>query len=261
LKQKLCEAECSHLALMVDRSYVIRHISYSQEACVRQMRGQLLGRKCYEVLWNSEKPCSRCPLNKEDPLDVSIIVSHFQQGTTAKIQGTVSESLLPLSNHQNPLFIVLVEPILPLPANRDTAAENSGSIHQTKLRDWISAEDQETTGKEKESPELEALKGALNPSALEDFAGGFRERAYLLHIYYHRLFYPHFSSYGLTHTEQEVALFVLSGLSSKQIAERLFISKKSVDFHRHNIRKKLGLNGKRVSIGNFLQSLLQADSM
>src|SRR6056297_2050891 len=165
---------------MVDRSYVIRHISYSQEACVRQMRGQLLGRKCYEVLWNSEKPCSRCTLNKEDPLDVSIIVSHFQQGTTAKIQGTVSESLLPLSNHQNPLFIVLVEPILPLPANRDTAAENSGSIHQTKLRDWISAEDQETTGKEKESPELEALKGALNPSALEDFAGGFRERAYLL---------------------------------------------------------------------------------
>src|SRR6056297_2856381 len=126
---------------MVDRSYVIRHISYSQETCLIQIQQQFIGSKCYKVLWNLEKPCSGCPLNKESPLDVSIIVSHFQQGTTTKIQGTVSESLLPLSNHQNPLFIVLVEPIIPLPEKRGTAVEKSVSIDQTKLGVGVAAED------------------------------------------------------------------------------------------------------------------------
>jgi len=247
LKKELREAECSHLALMVDRSYVVRHISYTHEACLTHIRGQLMGERCYEVLWNLEMPCSECPMKKQVPLDTTSIISHFQQGISAQIEDTVSESLLPLSNHQDPLFIVLLEPILQLPIKRGLSAKKTGSISQNDLKDMISAE-----AKNKE---------VLSPSAFEDLAASSTDKTYLLHLYYHRLFYPHFSSYGLTHTEQEVALSILKGFSSKQIAERLFISKKSVDFHRHNIRKKLGLTGKRVSIANFLKGLLQKDSM
>src|SRR6056297_1543894 len=128
---------------MVDRSYVVRHISYTHEACLTQILAQLMGGLCYEVLWNLEKPCSECLMKKQVPLDTTSIISHFQQGISAQIEDTVSESLLPLSNHQDPLFIVLLEPIIPLPAKRGTAAEKSVSIDQTKLGVGVAAEDKE----------------------------------------------------------------------------------------------------------------------
>ena len=46
----------------------------------------------------------------------------------------------------------------------------------------------------------------------------------------------------LSPREMQVAALVKEGLTSKQIADQLFISKKAVDFHRLNIRKKLGLS-------------------
>lgn len=47
--------------------------------------------------------------------------------------------------------------------------------------------------------------------------------------------FPHF-----TPREWEVAGLLAQGLTSKEIAEALLVSKKAVNFHRGNIRKKLG---------------------
>jgi DNA-binding CsgD family transcriptional regulator len=46
----------------------------------------------------------------------------------------------------------------------------------------------------------------------------------------------------LSPREQEVAQLIRQGYTSRQIAEVLVISKKAVDFHRSNIRRKLGLS-------------------
>jgi PAS domain S-box-containing protein len=53
---------------------------------------------------------------------------------------------------------------------------------------------------------------------------------------------------GLTPTELEVVDLVRDGNSSKQIAGLLGISQRTVDFHRRNIRKKLGLNKAKVNL-------------
>lgn len=45
----------------------------------------------------------------------------------------------------------------------------------------------------------------------------------------------------LTKREKEVVILIAEGLSSKEIAERLFISVKTVETHRANIMEKLGL--------------------
>lgn len=51
------------------------------------------------------------------------------------------------------------------------------------------------------------------------------------------------AKYGsLTKREQEVMRLIAEGLSARTIAERLFISPKTVDNHRANIMRKLGLN-------------------
>ena len=51
------------------------------------------------------------------------------------------------------------------------------------------------------------------------------------------------AAYGtLTPREQEVMRLLAEGLSTKKIAEKLFISPKTVENHRSNIMNKLGLN-------------------
>ncbi|HMO32718.1 MAG TPA: response regulator transcription factor [Lacibacter sp.] len=47
---------------------------------------------------------------------------------------------------------------------------------------------------------------------------------------------------ALTIKEREIAYLVYKGLSSRQIGEKLSISPKTVEVHRHHIYQKLGLN-------------------
>ena len=46
----------------------------------------------------------------------------------------------------------------------------------------------------------------------------------------------------LSPREEEVFNLMMEGVKSKEIAKKLFIDKKTVEFHRANIRKKLGNN-------------------
>ena len=47
---------------------------------------------------------------------------------------------------------------------------------------------------------------------------------------------------ALTAREQEVMVLLAEGLSSPQVAEKLFISPKTVENHRANIMRKLGIH-------------------
>ena len=51
---------------------------------------------------------------------------------------------------------------------------------------------------------------------------------------------------SLSSRELQIAEMIEKGLSSKEIASALFVTKKTVDFHRSNIRKKLGLKDKSL---------------
>jgi PAS domain S-box-containing protein len=62
---------------------------------------------------------------------------------------------------------------------------------------------------------------------------------------------------NLTLTESHVADLVRQGKTSKEIAGMLNVSTAAISFHRHNLRKKLGLLKKKTTLRSHLQSLMQ----
>ncbi|MEH6457756.1 MAG: LuxR C-terminal-related transcriptional regulator [Cocleimonas sp.] len=65
---------------------------------------------------------------------------------------------------------------------------------------------------------------------------------------------PHKFWYLLTGMEQQVAKAISHGLSSKLIAKQMFVEKSTIDFHRQNIRQKLGLTSSKTNLKSFLLS-------
>ena len=56
----------------------------------------------------------------------------------------------------------------------------------------------------------------------------------------------------LTRREREIADLVATGLSNREVADRLFISKRTVDAHVEHIFSKLGISS-RVQLTVWLQ--------
>jgi PAS domain S-box-containing protein len=60
---------------------------------------------------------------------------------------------------------------------------------------------------------------------------------------------------GLTQREIEIAHMIKNGMTSKQIAQLMNISTRTVEIHRGHIRKKLGLRQRRQNLNVFLGTL------
>jgi len=61
--------------------------------------------------------------------------------------------------------------------------------------------------------------------------------------------------YGFTPTELQIADLIKQGKTTKEIAELLTCSPRTIDGHRNNIRKKLGIQNKHINLAAFLLSL------
>ena len=62
-------------------------------------------------------------------------------------------------------------------------------------------------------------------------------------------------TFDLTPKEFEVVSYLKTGKTTKQIAEFLGVSPRAVEFHRYNIRKKLGIGQKKTNLRAYLLSM------
>jgi len=68
-------------------------------------------------------------------------------------------------------------------------------------------------------------------------------------------FLRNISHFGLTPTEMHIAGLIKDGRKTKEIAESLHISRRAVEVHRYNIRKKLKINRNSHNLCAFLLSM------
>lgn len=61
--------------------------------------------------------------------------------------------------------------------------------------------------------------------------------------------------YNFTPSQLKVAEFIKMGKTTKEIAEIMNISTRAVEFHRNQIREKLGIKHKKINLRTYLQSL------
>jgi PAS domain S-box-containing protein len=61
--------------------------------------------------------------------------------------------------------------------------------------------------------------------------------------------------YNLTPTEMQVAGLIKMDKSTKDIAAELHLSSKTIEFHRYNIRRKMGLGRKRLNLRSYLKTM------
>ncbi len=61
--------------------------------------------------------------------------------------------------------------------------------------------------------------------------------------------------YNLTPKEIEICGFIKNGFTGKEIANLLNLSERTVETHRFNIRKKIGISSKKVNLASHLASL------
>ena len=69
-------------------------------------------------------------------------------------------------------------------------------------------------------------------------------------------FNPPKVNYGLTKREKEILSYIVSGLSSKKIAEKLFVSYHTVNTHIKNIYEKLHVNSKSGVVSKAIKEKL-----
>lgn len=65
---------------------------------------------------------------------------------------------------------------------------------------------------------------------------------------------------NFTITENQVADLIRQGKSSKEIATLLNVSTAAISFHRNNIRKKLGLSNKKISLNTYLANMMELNT-
>ena len=60
---------------------------------------------------------------------------------------------------------------------------------------------------------------------------------------------------NLSHQELQVSNYIIHGKTTKEIAELMGLSSKTIDFHRAKIRKKAGISNRKKNLRTFLLSL------
>jgi DNA-binding NarL/FixJ family response regulator len=250
---------------ILDTDLNVRYVNTSMKYWY-STTGDFIGEKCYSVYHNRIQPCENCPIlitiSKKAP---HIGIVKYTQGGRDK--GWQELFAIPILDGNEALVGVLeyVRDIsyqykLEHDLNRimeqyQSLEKRNAAISQLLAQRKLEREQlEETIAQNFEKfikPSLNYLKTRSDINEVN-----------LVETLIEEIVYPIVKKRSsildkLTIREKHIASLIKEGRSSEEIAQTLVVSKKTVDFHRANIRKKLGLQtetGERINLMTYLVS-------
>ena len=234
----------------------------------------LVGQPCYRIFFDNDAPCALCPSKKavtSGNIEHNIMHHRYSKG----IEGETywDNYSVPIKNESGDIINLIqiarniTEQVQGVQALREKKKElkiKTKSLEETNtaLRVLLKKRDEDRTEleekvlsnvKELVLPYLEKLKrtgldqrqktfASILESNIDDIISPFLRRMSSRYL-------------GLTPAQIQVANLVRQGKRTKEIAELLDLSPKTIEDHRKNLRKKLGLKNKKANLRTHLLSI------
>lgn len=252
---------------LLDSELRVRFVNTSMKYWYSQT-GDIIGEKCYRVYHNRQSPCENCPIlqaitNKSPCLG---IVKYSISGVDKGWQELFAIPIFDLN--ENILGVVeyvrdisfqykLEHDLNDIMQRYETLEKRNEAISQLLIQRKKEREQlEETVAHNVEKfirPSLDYLKIKTGANEVELVESLIEEIIYPITKKRTSMFEQ------LTSRELQISALIKEGKTSKEIAEMLCIAKKTVDYHRANIRRKLGLEnapGKTSNLRVYLASHL-----
>ena len=212
--------------------------------------------KCYRLFHDRKSPCEKCPalISAKTKLSSSVIHMCGVNGDTGEAMYMQHIDVIPITNNNGDVICFVeysynlteqrksVETIQELKSRCYLLEQENGLLKKSLEEERQHNQDMETAIKDNFNnyvhPALEFLKKRLSPDEQVAVTDLIEEASYPITHKRSTI------SYDFSPREWQVVLMIKEGYSSKQIADNLCLSKKAIDYHRANIRKKLKLDQK-----------------
>jgi DNA-binding NarL/FixJ family response regulator len=250
---------------ILDTDLNVRNINTSMQYWYSNTE-DIIGKKCYVVYHNRAQPCENCPVLKTIGSKTPHIgiVKYSQAGSD---KGWQELFAIPILDGDDTLVGVLEyvrdisyqykleHDLNSIMEQYQSLEKRSAAISQLLMQRKLEREQlEETITQNFEKfikPSLNYLKTRSDVNEVN-----------LVETLIEEIVYPITKKRSsildkLSVREMQIALLIKEGRSSEEIAKNLVVSKKTVDFHRSNIRKKLGLKtetGERINLVTYLVS-------
>ena len=226
------------------------------------------GKKCHLVYHNRSEPCEKCPILKAISSKAPHIgiVKYTQAGEDKGWQELFAIPIMDIDDD----LVGVVEYV------RDISYQYKLEHDLIQIMDQFQSLEKRNTAisqllaqRKLEREQLEEtisqnIEKFIRPSLKYLKTRSYEHEVNLVESLIEEIVYPITKKRSsildkLTVRETQIASLIKEGKSSGEIAKTLVVSKKTVDFHRANIRKKLGLqtgNGEHTNLMSYLVSHL-----
>jgi DNA-binding CsgD family transcriptional regulator/PAS domain-containing protein len=235
----------------------------------------ITGRKCYEVFHGRSEPCQSCPTMscRSSGRPQTGIVPYE---AASQVRGTQELSVFPLYDDSGKLFCIieyvreisdLTEEERTIEALKKRIQFQDQTLHEQEIALEVLLRRSDRAERRVVADVLANITASVSPviSRLRDrlSESEYLPDVELLESLLNRITSPLIGrltaqNRQFTPREREIASLVAEGRTSKEIAGRLCLTIKAVDFHRMNLRRKLRMEGTTQSLQARLLELEQS---
>jgi len=252
---------------ILDTDLNVRYVNTAMKYWYSNTR-DFIGKKCHLVYHNRTEPCEKCPIlktisNKAPHIG---IVKYTQGGRDRGWQELFAIPILDMKDK----LVGVVEYVRDISCQYKLEHDLIQIMEQYQSLEKRNAAISQLLAQRKlEREQLEETITQNFDKFIKPSLNHLRTRSYvpevnLVETLIEEIVYPITKKRSsildnLTVRETQIVSLIKEGKSSREIAKTLVVSKKTVDFHRANIRKKLGLQndaGERMNLVSYLMSHL-----